>query len=64
MDFLHMASLDCQCISRSRVTAVDPQAQPAIVASRSAAVLVDDADGMAYPAPACALAVATVIERA
>ena len=33
-----MASLDCQCISRSRVTAVDPQAQPAIVASRSAAV--------------------------
>jgi (2R)-3-sulfolactate dehydrogenase (NADP+) len=41
---------------------VDGQAQPVIVASRPAAVLVDAADGMAYPA--CALAVATAIERA
>jgi (2R)-3-sulfolactate dehydrogenase (NADP+) len=41
---------------------IDGQAQPAIVASRQAAVLVDAAHGMAYPA--CALAVATAIERA
>jgi (2R)-3-sulfolactate dehydrogenase (NADP+) len=41
---------------------VDGQVQPAIVSSRPAAVLVDAAHGMAYPA--CALAVATVIERA
>jgi (2R)-3-sulfolactate dehydrogenase (NADP+) len=49
-------------IAQLRNGRVDPQAQPAIVASRSAAVLIDAADGMAYPA--CALAVATVIERA
>ncbi len=41
---------------------VDPQARPALIASRNAAVLVDAADGMAFPA--CALAVETLIERA
>ena len=41
---------------------VDPRAQPCIVARRSAAVLIDAADGMAYPA--CAVAVREVIARA
>ncbi|HZZ09829.1 MAG TPA: Ldh family oxidoreductase [Paraburkholderia sp.] len=41
---------------------VDPVAQPAIVADRGAAFLVDGADGLAYPA--CDLAVATLAERA
>ncbi|MGB8421229.1 Ldh family oxidoreductase, partial [Paraburkholderia sp.] len=41
---------------------VDPVAQPAIVADRGAAVLVDGADGLAYPA--CDLAVSTLIDRA
>jgi len=49
-------------IAQLRNGRVDPQAQPTITASRSAAVLVDAADGLAYPA--CALAVATVIGRA
>lgn len=41
---------------------VDPNAQAAIVSDRGAAVLVDAADGLAYPA--CDLAVMTLIERA
>ena len=41
---------------------VDPAAQPVIVADRGAAVLVDGADGLAYPA--CDLAVSTLIDRA
>jgi (2R)-3-sulfolactate dehydrogenase (NADP+) len=41
---------------------VDAQAEPAIVAERDAAVLVDAMDGLAYPA--CELAVAQVIARA
>lgn len=41
---------------------VDPVAQPAIVSDRDAAVLVDAADGLAYPA--CDLAVTTLVERA
>jgi (2R)-3-sulfolactate dehydrogenase (NADP+) len=41
---------------------VDPQARPSVVASRNAAVLVDAADGLAFPA--CALAVETIIARA
>jgi (2R)-3-sulfolactate dehydrogenase (NADP+) len=49
-------------IAQLRNGRVDPLARPAIVASRNAAVLVDAADGMAFPA--CALAVETIIERA
>ncbi|MBB5445668.1 MULTISPECIES: Ldh family oxidoreductase [unclassified Paraburkholderia] len=41
---------------------VDPAAQAVIVADRGAAVLIDGADGLAYPA--CDLAVATLAERA
>src|SRR5476649_2470443 len=41
---------------------VDPLAQPAIVSDRGAAVLVDGADGLAYPA--CDLAINVLIERA
>jgi (2R)-3-sulfolactate dehydrogenase (NADP+) len=41
---------------------VDPAAQPVVVADRGAAVLIDGADGLAYPA--CDLAVSTLIERA
>ncbi|NKJ48944.1 sulfolactate dehydrogenase [Burkholderia sp. SG-MS1] len=41
---------------------VDPAAQAAIVADRGATVLIDAADGLAYPA--CDLAVSTLIERA
>ena len=41
---------------------VDPLAQPAIVSDRGAAVLVDGADGLAYPA--CDLAINALIERA
>ncbi|MEX3955665.1 Ldh family oxidoreductase [Trinickia sp. EG282A] len=49
-------------VAQLRNGRVDPKAVAAIVSSRGAAVLVDAADGMAYPA--CALAVSTVIERA
>jgi (2R)-3-sulfolactate dehydrogenase (NADP+) len=49
-------------VAQLRNGRVDPQAQPTIAASRNAAVLVDAAGGLAYPA--CALAVATVIDRA
>lgn len=41
---------------------VDPDAQPAIVADRGAAVLIDAKEGMAFPA--CALAVDAVLARA
>jgi (2R)-3-sulfolactate dehydrogenase (NADP+) len=41
---------------------VDPAAQSAIVADRGASVLIDAADGLAYPA--CDLAVSTLIGRA
>ncbi|NML34148.1 Ldh family oxidoreductase [Paraburkholderia antibiotica] len=41
---------------------VDPAAQPSIVADRGATVLIDGADGIAYPA--CDLAIATLAERA
>ncbi|OLL28787.1 sulfolactate dehydrogenase [Burkholderia sp. SRS-W-2-2016] len=41
---------------------VDPAAHPAIVADRGATVLIDGADGLAYPA--CDLAIATLAERA
>lgn len=41
---------------------VDPAAQAAIVADRGATVLIDAADGLAYPA--CDLAVSTLIGRA
>jgi (2R)-3-sulfolactate dehydrogenase (NADP+) len=49
-------------IAQLRNGRVDPRAQPTVTAQRNAAVLVDAADGLAYPA--CALAVAAVIERA
>jgi (2R)-3-sulfolactate dehydrogenase (NADP+) len=49
-------------IAQLRNGRVDATAQPVIVADRGAAVLVDGADGLAYPA--CDLAVATLIERA
>jgi (2R)-3-sulfolactate dehydrogenase (NADP+) len=49
-------------VAQLRNGRVDPLAQPSIVASRNAAVLIDGADGMAFPA--CALAVNTLIERA
>jgi (2R)-3-sulfolactate dehydrogenase (NADP+) len=49
-------------IAQVRNGRVDPQARPAIIASRNAAVLVDAADGMAFPA--CALAIDTRIGRA
>jgi len=41
---------------------VDPAAQPVIVADRGATVLIDGADGLAFPA--CDLAIATLAERA
>jgi (2R)-3-sulfolactate dehydrogenase (NADP+) len=41
---------------------VDPLAQPGIVSDRGATVLVDGADGLAYPA--CDLATSALIERA
>jgi (2R)-3-sulfolactate dehydrogenase (NADP+) len=41
---------------------IDPAAQPVIVSDRGAAVLIDAADGLAYPA--CDLALATLIDRA
>ncbi|MGF6793453.1 Ldh family oxidoreductase [Paraburkholderia sp. 35.1] len=49
-------------VAQLRNGRVDPQAKPSIVATRNAAVLVDAADGMAFPA--CALAVETLIGRA
>ena len=58
-----MAWRVCRCIARScRNGRVDPLAQPVIVSDRGAAVLVDGADGLAYPA--CDLAISTLIERA
>ncbi|SMG59132.1 Ldh family oxidoreductase [Paraburkholderia susongensis] len=41
---------------------VDPAARPVIVADRGATVLIDGADGLAYPA--CDLAIATLTQRA
>jgi (2R)-3-sulfolactate dehydrogenase (NADP+) len=49
-------------VAQLRNGRVDPRAQPVLVADRGAAVLVDGADGLAYPA--CDLAVATLIARA
>src|SRR5215475_7710881 len=49
-------------IAQLRNGRVDPHARPAVIASRNAAVLVDAADGMAFPA--CALAIDTLITRA
>ena len=49
-------------VAQLRNGRVDPKASPAIVASRNAAVLVDAADGMAFPA--CELAIETLINRA
>ncbi|APR38067.1 Ldh family oxidoreductase [Paraburkholderia sp. SOS3] len=49
-------------IAQLRNGRVDPHARPTVIASRNAAVLVDAADGMAFPA--CALAIETLIARA
>lgn len=49
-------------VAQLRNGRVDPRARPVIVSAHDAAVLVDAADGMAFPA--CALAVEAVIERA
>jgi (2R)-3-sulfolactate dehydrogenase (NADP+) len=49
-------------VAQLRNGRVDPKAQPAIVESRNAAVLIDAGDGMAFPA--CELAIETLISRA
>ncbi len=49
-------------IAQMRNGRVDPQAIPVIVTSRKAAVLIDAADGMAFPA--CELAVKSLISHA
>jgi len=49
-------------VAQLRNGRVDPKAEPTIVRSRHAAVLIDAADGMAYPA--CELAVDTLIRIA
>ena len=49
-------------LAQMRNGRVDPQARPAIVTSRDAAVLIDAADGMAFPA--CELAIKTLVGRA
>jgi len=46
-------------VAQLRNGRVDPKAEPAIVRSRNAAVLIDAADGMAFPA--CELAIETLI---
>jgi (2R)-3-sulfolactate dehydrogenase (NADP+) len=49
-------------IAQMRNGRVDPQVKPAIVNSHNAAVLIDAADGMAFPA--CELAITTLVSRA
>ena len=49
-------------VAQLRNGRVDAKASPAIVESRNAAVLIDAADGMAFPA--CELAIETLVSRA